>query len=244
MIVTIHQPSYLPWIPFIEKGLRSDVYVLLDHVQFEKNSAQNRNRIKTAQGELWLTVPAARSSKTLISEVKIPPTAAGWDVKHRQSIEQNYRKAPFFKQVANIIFPILERPWENLVDLNLTIDKAFLSMAGFEGNIVRSSKMQIAGTKSELILNICRELGASSYLSGIAGYDYLNRAGFKASGIQVLFQQYRHSEYPQRFPKVGFLPRLSALDLFMNVGTGSAATAHILDNSCWLTAEDLDTHAP
>jgi len=243
MIVTIHQPSYLPWIPFIEKGLRSDVYVLLDHVQFEKNSAQNRNRIKTAQGELWLTVPVSRSLKTSILDVQIPPSAAGWNLKHRQSIEQNYGKAPFFKQVADILFPILEIAWENLADLNLAVDKAFLAMAGFAGRIVRSSEMNSAGSSSELVLNICRMLGADTYLSGIAGYDYIDRASFEASRIQVLFQQYRYGEYPQRFSKVGFLPRLSALDLFMNVGTGEAAAGHILTNSQWVTAAELQAQA-
>lgn len=242
MIVTIHQPGYLPWIPFVEKGLRSDVYVLLDHVQFEKNSAQNRNRIKTSQGELWLTVPVSRSLKTVINDVTIPPSAKGWNIKHRQSIEQSYGKAPFFKQVADIVFPFFESPWEKLVDLNLAIDRAFLSMAGFTGRIVRSSEMNIAGASSDLILSICRELGAATYLSGIAGRDYLDLAAFEASGIQVLFQQYRHGEYPQRFPKVGFLPGLSALDLFMNVGTGNAAGSHILAHSLWLTSAELEHH--
>lgn len=239
MIVTIHQPSYLPWIPFIEKGLRADVYVLLDHVQFEKNSAQNRNRIKTAQGELWLTVPVSRSSKTRILDVTIPPTAAGWNIKHRQSIEMNYSKAPFFQEVADTVFPILETPWKKLVDLNLALDRAFLSMALFSGRIVRSSEMKIIGSSSDLILSICRDLGADTYLSGVAGSDYLDLAAFETAGIKVLFQHYQHAEYPQRFPKVDFLPRLSALDLFMNVGTGDAAISHILKKSSWATAAEL-----
>lgn len=243
MIVTIHQPSYLPWIPFVEKGLRSDVYVILDDVQFEKNSAQNRNRIKTSQGELWLTVPVSRSLHTSILDVQISPTPKGWNVKHRQSIEQNYRKAPFFQRVADILFPLLESPGSRLVDLNLAVDKAFLAMAGFEGRIVRSSEMKIEGVSSERIVNICRELGADTYLSGIGGYDYLDLAAFEKAQIQVLFQQYQHGEYPQRFPKVGFLPRLSALDLFMNAGTGSDASEKILANSLWLTVAELEKQA-
>ena len=240
MIVTIHQPSYLPWIPFIEKGLHSDVYVLLDHVQFEKNSAQNRNRIKTPQGELWLTVPVSRSLKTIILDVTIPPTAAGWNIKHRQSIEMNYRKAPFLRRSPILCSRFWKAPGRNYVDLNLALDGAFLSMAGFTGSIVRSSEMNIDETSSDLILNICRALGAQTYLSGIAGYDYLKLADFDASGIKVIFQQYRHAEYPQRFPKAGFLHRLSALDLFMNVGTGDAAINHILANSRWATATELE----
>jgi len=151
----------------------------------------------------------------------------------------NYSKAPFFQEVADIVFPILESPWEKLVDLNLALDRAFLSMAGFTGSIVCSSEMNIDETNSDLILSICRDLGADTYLSGVAGYDYLKLDDFDASGIKVIFQQYRHAEYPQRFPKAGFLQRLSALDLFMNVGMGDAASSHILKNSSWATAAEL-----
>ena len=233
LTVTIHQPSYLPWIPFLEKGLQSDVYVMLDNVQFEKNSEQNRNRIKSAQGELWLTVPVSRQSDTPISEVVIPPEQRGWNRKHRRAIEDNYRKAPHFDAVGPPLLEILDRPWERLADLNLAVDRLFLDMAGFTGRVVRASELSVPGTNWERILGICQKLGAKRYLSGVGGRDYLNLPAFESAGVEVLFQNYQHKEYPQLFPKIGFLPRLSAVDLFMNVGPGERTREAILAGSRW-----------
>jgi len=241
MIVTIHQPSYLPWIPFLEKGLRSDVYVMLDNVQFEKNSETNRNRIKTGQGTTWLTVPISRQSHTLICEVQIPEAHAGWRRKHRRTIEENYRKAPHFDVVAPPLFNLLDRNWESLSPLNLAVDKLFLEFAGFSGRILSASEMEVPGTNWRKVLEICQALGADTYLSGLAGLDYMDLPTFDKAGIKVLFQQYEHGEYPQQFPKIGFVPRLSALDLFMNVGVGDTAKDFILSHSKWLTAAELET---
>jgi hypothetical protein len=239
MIVTIHQPSYLPWIPFLEKGLRSDVFVMLDNVQFEKNSEQNRNRIKTEHGELWLTVPVSRNSETLLCDIEIPRTETAWIRKHRRTIEQNYRKAPYYPEVAEPLFALLQHGWTKLLDLNLAVDRLFLEMAGFGGRIVRASELNVSGSNWERLLNICRALDPQTYLSGISGHQYLNLDAFEAAGIQVLFQQYQHRDYPQRFPQAGFTPRLSALDLFMNVGIGAAARERVLAGSCWLTASQM-----
>lgn len=236
MIVTIHQPSYLPWAPFLEKGLRSDVYVLLDDVQFEKNSEQNRNRIKTPQGEAWLTVPVSLSGKTLIPDVLVSREQAGWRRKHRRAIEENYKKAPQFDAIAPRLLDVLDRPWERLLDLNLEIDALLLEWAGFAGRIVRSSEMQVEGTNWERILNLCRSLGATTYLSGPAGADYLDLDAFAAAGVAVRLQNYQHTEYPQLFPKAGFIPRLSAIDLFMNVGVGEPARHAMLERGTWRAA--------
>ncbi len=234
MIVTIHQPSYLPWIPFLEKGLRSDVYVLLDNVQFEKNSETNRNRIKTAHGAVWLTVPVSKHAHSLVSQVRIPAVQGCFRRKHHRAIEENYHKAPYFRIVADPLFDLLDRKWNRLLDLNLVIDRLFLKMAGYRGRVVLASQIDAPGTNWQHVLGICRALEADTYLSGIAGADYLNLAAFDDAGIRVLFQHYRHGEYPQQFPRVGFVPWLSALDLFMNVGIGEEARRLILSYSEWI----------
>ncbi len=240
MIVTVHQPSYLPWIPFLEKGLRSDVYVMLDNVQFEKNSEQNRNEIKTSQGAVWLTVPVSRRLDTLLSEVRIADEPRGWNLKHRRAVEYNYRKAPYYDVVAPRLFDLLDRTWAGLRELNLAVDRLFLEWAGFAGRIVLASELKIEGVNWERLLGICQALGANTYLSGIGGLDYMNLSAFRDAGISVLFQRYQHGEYPQRFPELGFIPRLSALDLFMNVGVGDTARDFILSQSEWATATELD----
>lgn len=239
MIVAIHQPSYLPWIPFLEKGLRSDIYVFHDNVQFDKNGEQNRNRIKTPQGAAWLTVPVVRHTETLISEVQIAEAELGWARKHRRMIEENYRKAPYFDAIAGALFPLLERTWTSLCELNLAIDKLFLEWTGFSGKIVLASDLDITGTGWQRVLEICQAVGATTYRSGIGARSYMNVPAFEAAGVKTLFQQYHHAEYPQRFPQLGFIAGLSALDLFMNVGTGDVAREFILANSRWATLAEL-----
>ncbi len=234
MIVTIHQPGYLPWAPFLEKALRSDVFVLLDDVQFEKNSEQNRNRIKTPRGAEWLTVPVQRRLGTLIPDVFIPADQDGWRVKHRRSIEQNYRRAPHFDAVAGPLFALLDRPWDRLLDLTLAVDRLFLEWAGFSGRFERASALSVPGRKACRILEFCSRLGADTYLSGPAGLDYLDPAAFASAGVRILYQHYDHRDYPQLYPEAGFVPRLSALDLFMNLGTGAPARDAILARSGWL----------
>ena len=236
MNITIHQPSYLPWIPFLEKGLQSDVYVMLDQVQFEKNSELNRNRIKTVRGEIWLTVPVKRRLHTLLSEVRIA-TEEPWKRKHRRAIEENYREAPSFEKIAPTVFDLIEGAGESLLDLNLALDELFLRWSGFEGRIVRASELDAPGTGSERILNLCQALGGTKYFSGAGGLDYLDLSSFADANIEVVFQRYQHQEYSQRFPALGFLSHLSALDLFMNLGVGPSVRQFILSNARWVTAD-------
>jgi len=239
MKITIHQPSYLPWIPFLEKGLQSDIFVMLDNVQFEKNGEQNRNRIKTPNGPTWLTVPVSRSAKSLITEVEIPESDQKWRTKHRRAVETNYRKAPHFEEVAPPLFEILDQEYSRLCDLNLATVRLFLEFAGFAGKLIRSSEMDIEGTGSERVLNICKALKSQTYYSGVGGFDYLDLVAFSDANVEVWFQDYQHLEYPQLYPKAGFVPRLSALDLFMNVGIGDMASQQIRAGSRWLTAAAL-----
>ncbi len=240
MIVAIHQPSYLPWIPFLEKGIRSDIYLFHDNVQFDKNSEQNRNRVKTPQGQMWLSVPVTRHTETLICDVQIAESEKNWARKHRRVIEENYRKAPNFDEVAGRLFPIFDHPWTKLVDLNLAIDHLFLQWAGFTGKTIRVSELEgIEGIGSQRVLKVCQAVGAKTYLSGIGALDYMNIPEFEQAGIKVLFQQYRHSEYPQQYPKAGFVPHLSALDFFMNVGVSAIAKEFIVAHSHWVTKAEL-----
>lgn len=239
MIITIHQPSYLPWIPFLEKALSSDVFVLLDDVQFEKNSEQNRNRIKTPSGPHWLTVPVIRNLHTLIPDVRISEDGGTWARKHRKTIHQYYCRAPYYEQVSEELFPLLEQPWKRLLDLNKAIDELFFKWAGFKGSIVNASELGVAGVKSDRILAICKKLGATIYLSGPAGVHYLDIKSFAENGIDVKIQAYQHCEYPQLFPEAGFLSRLSAVDLFLNVGVGKNAEESIKQGHRWLAPSDV-----
>ena len=234
MVISIHQPSYLPWLPFVEKVLNSDIFVFLDNVQFEKNSEQNRNRIKTASGSTWLTVPVKRNLNTLISEVNIPYEQSNWLKKHISTIKQNYSKAPYYDIVTPRLFDILNRNKTDFISLNIEIDKYFFSLAKFEGEIVYASDLGIDNKKSDRILSICNTLGAETYLSGVAGLGYLNLRDFKKACINVEFQEFSHDEYVQQHDNIGFIPRLSALDFFCNYGIHDSAREKILMSSRWV----------
>ena len=120
MIIAVHQPQYLPWLGYFDKIDRADVFVLLDNVQFKKNEWQNRNRIKTAQGPQWLTVPVLYRFPQLICEVGIN-TKERWQHKQRQTILSNYRKAPFWSLLEPFFEEIFAKEWQTIAELNIHV---------------------------------------------------------------------------------------------------------------------------
>jgi hypothetical protein len=215
-IVVIHQPQYLPWLPLIAKADASDIFVYLDNVQYQKNGIQNRNQIKSATGPLWLTVPVRASLDLEIRSV--PIDGHHWQAKHQKSLLQNYAKAPFVHLLTEEIFPILAREWENLADLNIALMEWMFVYLNVQTRRIRASDLQAAGNKQELVINLCKELGASQYLSGMGASTYQNEEDFKAQGIELRHFHFAPKEYPQQYPKLGFVSGLSIIDLLLNVG--------------------------
>lgn len=222
MIVGIHQPEHLPWLGFFHKMYLSDIFVMLDNVQFEKNNFQNRNRIRTSNGFCWITVPVltkGRSSQ-LINEVSINPLEKDWSQKVGLTLEQNYRKAPFFVDYAPFLREIfLEQKWHKLVDLNITIINQLAEWLGIKTSLFLASDMGVAGKSTDLLLTICRELKASAYLSGKVGRNYLDESKFTEKNIQVFYQNFVHPVYKQQYRP--FEPQMSVIDLLMNHGNES-----------------------
>jgi hypothetical protein len=217
LIVSIHQPAYLPWLGYFEKIASSEAHVFLDNVQLEKPSFCQRNRIKTPQGPQWLSIPLhahdhlnTHLKTTLIAEKH------DWRRKHLKSIAQNYSKAPFFAQR----FPILENWYEqsqeisNLADLCFSQLRFWLDLFGIGTRIVKGSEMSATGYNSDLVLAICKELNASTYISGFHGRDYLQEADFNTAGIRITYQSYAHPVYPQQHGE--FLPAMSIVDYWFN----------------------------
>jgi hypothetical protein len=218
VIVSIHQPQYLPWLPYLMKVEESDLFVLLDTVDFQKNGLQNRNQIKTAQGAHWLTVPVQQRLGQKIVEVEID-NRVNWRKKHWQTIEQNYGKAGAFAESSLALKAALEREWTLLCELNIHILTLMLQWAGITTPMRRSSQMQATGSASTLVLNLCLELGATKYISGTGGAGYLDEAAFRDAGIEILYRPPVLPEsYPQRHAGTGFIADLSALDILLNCG--------------------------
>lgn len=220
MLLAIHQPHYLPWLGYMDKLRRCDVFVFLDNVQFEKNGWQNRNRIKTAQGWQWLTVPVLYRHPMRIEEVPIN-NKVDWRRKHLMALVTNYSKAPFFKEYLPALEEVLSRPWELLADLNIAISLALMKALGLERRTVRASSFPCRDEPTQRLIDLCLALGAESYLSGPQGRGYMDLGKFEEAGVRVIFQDFRHPVYPQLYGE--FIPGLSAVDLLFNCGPESLA---------------------
>lgn len=221
MIVSINQPAYLPWLGYFHRIAVSDVHIVLDHVQFEKNSFTNRNKVRTADGWCWLTVPVKTAGKfgdLSIHEIEIS-NEKKWGLKHWQAIRLNYSKAPFFAQHAAFFEGIYARPWGSLNDVIRAITEYLLDAFGIRTKLYFSSQMKVSGKKDELVLNLCRELNATQYLSGPLGRDYLREEMFRSHGIEVRYDDYHHPVYSQAYS--GFEPYMAAIDLLFNAGPAS-----------------------
>jgi len=217
VIVSIHQPAYLPWLGYFDKIRQADRFIFLDTVQFQKQSFQNRNRIRTADGWTWLTVPVITKGRlydTPLKDLEIN-NRVDWRRKHLVAIEMNYRKAPQFERIMAWLKAYYEQPWERLADLCFEMLLGFNRLLGIETPIVRASDLPpCAASKSNLILALCKTSGASHYLAGTLGRDYIDAAAFAHDGVAVSFQDYQHPRYRQIYP--GFEANMAVIDLLMN----------------------------
>ena len=220
MRVTIHQPQYLPWVGLFDKIDRADCFVLLDTVQFTKHDWQNRNRIKTAAGPKWLTVPVRQRLGQSMAEVTID-NGVPWARRHLQALTSAYGRAPFFAAHRPFFEALYAGPWERLVALNLEAFRYLAGALGVRAKTVLASSLDAPGTATERLVAICRAVGADTYVAGAGGHGYLDGRALAAAGIAVEFQEFACPVYPQRFG--GFEPNLSVVDLLFNCGGESLA---------------------
>jgi len=226
MIVSINQPAYLPWLGYFHRIAVSDLHIVLDSVQLEKNSFTNRNKVRTADGWCWLTVPIKTSGlfgALAIDTVEIDDRA-DWQKKHWNTIRQNYGKARYFADHASFFEELYQRRWTRLSDLCQAMTGYLLKAFGIRTPCFASSQMEAGGAKDELVLNLCREVGATTYLSGALGRNYLRERLFREAGIEVCYQDYVHPVYPQR--GTPFLPYMAAIDLLFHCGPRSLEILH------------------
>ena len=218
MIVAVHQPQYLPWLGYFDKIDRADLFVTLETVQYKKNEFQNRNRIKTAQGWQWLTVPVRYHFPQRIDEVTVNDSV-NWRHKHRQALISNYTRAPYFEAHMPAFDGLYDETWEQLAELNVRTILGLMERFGIETPLRSAAEWELSDDPTGRLVDICRKTGADAYLSGAGGQDYLDLPRFEAAGIRVVFQDYRHPHYPQRFG--GFEPYMSGIDLLFNCGSDS-----------------------
>lgn len=223
MIIASHQPHFLPWLGYLHKIAHCDRFVVLDHVQYEKQNFQNRNRLKLRQGVEWLTVPVANHGfDESISDKRISPVERDWHERAWRVLEQNYQKAPYFTRYAPTLRAILSRRHERLLELNLDLLEAILGWFDIQTPLVLSSTLGLTSKKGELVLDIVQALEGDVALLGSGGSrQYIDESRFDAAGIHIQWQQFSHPVYPQLHPEQGFAPRMSSLDLLFNCGPAS-----------------------
>lgn len=224
MVVSINQPAYLPWLGYFERIAQSDIHVILDHVQFEKNSFVNRNKVPGPNGPVWLTVPVSTKGKfgdLAINKLQIS-NGQPWAKKQWRTIKMIYQKSPFFADHAEFFEDTYQREWKSLSDLCYHFTNYLLEHFDIKTKLWHSSDIGVSSINSDMVLDLCKALSATKYISGAQGRDYLESEKFSAAGIEIEFQDYQHPGYKQ----VGvpqFIPLMSSIDLLFNHGPNSSA---------------------
>lgn len=219
MIVAVHQPQYLPWLGYFDKIDKADVFVLLDTVQFKKNEWQNRNKIKTAQGWQWLTVPVLYRYPQLIHEVTINDNV-NWQHKHRQAMVSNYKRAPYYEMLEDFLEGIFSHSWQSISQLNGEVVRRLATILGIDTPIYVASDLgEFPQDPDERLIAITKHFGAGTYFAGTGGRGYMNLDTYEKHGIEVIFQDFKHPVYHQLFGD--FEPYMSVVDLIFNHGDKS-----------------------
>lgn len=221
MRVTIHQPQFLPWLGYLDKIDQADLFIVLDTVQFKKQEWQNRNRIRTATGWQWLTVPVRQRFGQRIDEVRLNQTVS-WQARHLRALELHYARAPYCARYLPELCALYEQPWERLSPLNVAVIRWLLRAFGITTPIRLASEWPAREEPTDRLVDLCRAVRATSYLAGPGADAYLDTARFEASGVRLEMQTFRHPVYRQLYEPFEF--NLSGIDLLLLQGPEALAT--------------------
>jgi len=221
MRVTIHQPQFLPWLGYLDKIDQADLFIMLDTVQFKKNEWQNRNRIRTATGWQWLTVPVLQHFGQRIDEVLINPTVA-WKAQHLRALDMHYARAPYRHRYLVQLRELYSAPWNKLSDLNKATVQWLLDAYGITTPIHSAADYAARDEPTDRLIDLCRAVGAAQYLAGAGAEHYMDKPRFESSGVWLEIQTFQHPIYRQAYEP--FEPNLSALDLLLMRGDEALAT--------------------
>lgn len=220
MNVVILQPSYIPWRGYFDQIRRADLFVFYDDIQYDKHGWRNRNLIKTHQGKQWLTIPVHSKGVTqgvLIKDVRID-WSKPWAKSHLKSLTVSYSRSPYFKQYLPMLEAFYERRDECLADFTIETSIQLAHTLGFASTrFMRSSELSnVEGQKTDRVVNILKQVGATHYLCGPSASSYMEPEKFAAAGITFEYMQYDYPEYPQLYPP--YDPFVSILDMLFMVG--------------------------
>jgi len=216
--IAIMQPTYLPWIGYLDLIDQVDCFVFLDSVQFNKRSWQQRNKIKGSGGAMWCTIPVITKGRRdqLICDVEVDQSQE-FQIKHIKTVQYNYEKAEYADPFLEEFSLILDKRHELLADLNIELINWMCDCFGIRAEFIRSSSLAANGKKTDLLVQICKELDARCYLSALGSKEYIEENNmFHPNDIELRYHSYEHPEYNQLHGT--FESHLSALDLLLNKG--------------------------
>jgi hypothetical protein len=218
MIATAHQPHWLPWLGYVNKAARADVFVWLDTVQFRKNYFQNRTRIVTADGERWLTLPVHAPHGTRIADVTI--AEPGWRRRVATTLEQTYHRAPYFAACWPALHAAIDAPGERLSEVSLRVFRALLAALDLPNvTVVPASTLAVdAEEPTERLAALCAAVGADVYVSGKSGREYLSLQPFARRGVRVAWQEFDVSRTTYRRADGSVACGASVIDPLFHVG--------------------------
>jgi hypothetical protein len=229
--VAVLQSNYIPWKGYFDLIAAVDTFVIYDQMQYTREDWRNRNVIKTANGLTWLTVPVRQSGRfgQRICDTEI--SGNQWSRKHWKSIENSYRRAPYFEEIARLLLPIYEDA--NIIHLsvlNRRLIEVVCAYLGITTRLVDSSEVELTGERSERVAHVCKQLDARCYVSGPAASAYLNEADFVSRGISVEWFDYTgYPEYRQLWG--AFAHQVSVLDLLFMCGPQAPSFMKFWDTS-------------
>lgn len=215
-MISIHQSQFIPWLPYFYKILKSDIFIIMDDVQYQKNGLQNRNMIKTPTGESYLTIPVKSKSTSLINEVEVQNKI--FIVKMLKTLKNNYSKAQYFDCIYGKIQELVEsNKYLNLNCLNKDLILLFLELMEANNTKIKySSEFNFKSKKDDLVIDLIVANNDKQYISGTGGLSYMDMDKFAKNEIDVYLYDFNYVEYKQLWPKVGFIKNLSILDLLFN----------------------------
>lgn len=214
--VSIHQPHYLIWLGLLDKIAKSDLYVLLDNVQFRKRGFQNRTQYSTATGNKYLSLPVkSKGVQCLGTKIKDILIADKKIIKkHHSTLCHRYNKAPGWKLIEDQIRHIYDKKHNTLVEINQALLELTLTTYQINTPIIKASELNVKGNKSDLILSIVKEVDANIYLSGNGARGYMDHKLFNEANITVKYQDFEHPQYNQSLNR-NFYPACFALEWFL-----------------------------
>ena len=221
MVLATAQPYFCPYPGFFAKACFADLLVLLDEVQFPQGTTWlSRNRFKNHQGTLWITIPVWKKNlgRQLIREVRICYEGR-WLRKHGESLQTAYGHAPYLKDHLEIIEEMFSGRWERLIDLNLSVIRYLFHHLEIGRPLRLQSELGVQGKGTELLVELCKALRASTFLTQSQSEKYLNLDLFQKERIEVRFFRPTTPIYPQLWGD--FIGNLSTLDLLFNCGPKS-----------------------